>query len=199
MPSHTLKWTHIRPGVLVGGCSLDQQLLNYIFYPNYSLYRLARSLSCPVGKIFAYPCLLSSAGSKTSSLISMWGVTENKGEESSLPSFQHWHHLGAGSQRKPDLALGSLHNWGSLGPLPCWGRQGLAACGCTGAHSDMPRKQSHWNARHPCSIWANVVFQDLIVWASSEMGFLSEDRVSSTLTFGCWWRRHCTEQLGLPK
>lgn len=53
----------------------------------------------------------SSAGSKTSSLISTWGVTENKGEESSLPSFQHWHHLGAEAQQKPDLALGSLHSW----------------------------------------------------------------------------------------
>lgn len=76
---------------------------------------------------------LSSVGSKISSLISTWGVTENKGEESSLPSFQHWHRFGAEEQQKDDLALGSLCRWGSSCPLPWWGKQGLAACKGGGA------------------------------------------------------------------
>lgn len=42
----------------------------------------------------------------------------------------------------------------------------LQRCGCTGTHSDTLRKQNCWNARHPCSIWTNVVFQDPIVWTS---------------------------------
>lgn len=84
----------------------------------------------PSRQNFCISMSLSSIGSKTSSLISTWGVTENKGEESSL---WHWHHFGAEAQQKPTLALGSLHSWVSSCPLPCWGRQGLAACKGVGA------------------------------------------------------------------